>query len=240
MHDTLPDPFSGLPRNHYRAILADPPWHFKSWTTPRWNGGRQFQSPAKAPPYPTMNMEDIEALPVAALAADDCALFLWGIWVNLPDALRVIERWGFEYKTCAFCWTKADVTQIRLFDESERGQLGLGYWVRQNSEFCLLATRGKPKRLHADVRQAIVERGRQDSRKPECRHERIERLVDGPYIELFARQRRPRWTAWGNEVPAYDPELDSLESYNAAVRAIGEQVKAGAPVPEFFLSEKPE
>lgn len=196
-------PFGDLPRGHYGAIYADPPWHFRSWTTPRWNGGRQFQSPAKAPPYDAMNMDEIEALSVGELAAPDCALFCWGIWVNLPDVLRVVECWGFTYKTCAFCWTKANVSQITLFDETDSGQLGLGYWVRQNSEFCLLATRGAPKRLNADVRQGIIEPRREHSRKPTCAYERIERLVAGPYLELFARTKRPGWDAWGNETDKF-------------------------------------
>ena len=80
------------------------------------------------------------------------------------------------------------------------GQVGLGYWTRANSEVCLLATKGKPKRLNADVRQAILEPRREHSRKPDCTYQRIERLVAGPYLELFARTQRPGWTAWGNEV----------------------------------------
>lgn len=175
--------------------------------TPRWNGGQHFQLPAKAPSYDAMDIDEIEALPVGDLAAPDCALFCWGIWVNLPDVLRVIERWGFVYKTCAFNWLKADVRQFRLFDEVvESGQLGLGYWVRQNSEFCLLATRGAPKRRNADVRQGIIEPRREHSRKPDCVSARIERLVAGPYLELFARTTRSGWDCWGNEVGKFAGE----------------------------------
>ena len=150
-----------------------------------------------------MDIDEIAALPVAEAAAEDCVLFCWGIWVMLPQALRIIEAWGFEYKTCAFNWVKADLTQIDLFRDSEEGQLGLGYWVRQNSEFCLLATRGSPKRNAANVRQGLIERRREHSRKPDCVHDRIERLVAGPYLELFARQSRPGWTSWGNETTKF-------------------------------------
>lgn len=198
-------PFGDLPRGQYGAIYADPPWHFQSWTTPRWNGGRQFQSPAKAPPYDALNLDEIEALPVGDLAAPDCALFAWGIWVMLPQILRVIEAWGFNYKTCAFNWIKADLSQMDMLAESESGQLGLGYWVRQNSEFCLLATRGAPTRLHRNVRQGIIEPRREHSRKPDCVPGRIERLVAGPYVELFARTARPGWDCWGNEVGKFAP-----------------------------------
>jgi N6-adenosine-specific RNA methylase IME4 len=79
----------------------------------------------------------------------------------------------------------------------------LGYWTRSNSEVCLLATKGKPKRNAADIRQAIIEPRREHSRKPDGIHNRIERLVDGPYLELFARQTRPGWTVWGNQTDKF-------------------------------------
>ena len=81
--------------------------------------------------------------------------------------------------------------------------MGMGYWTRANTEPCLLATRGKPKRLNADVRQAIITPRRQHSRKPDGVYGRIERLVAGPYLELFARTRRFGWDAWGNEVDKF-------------------------------------
>jgi N6-adenosine-specific RNA methylase IME4 len=68
---------------------------------------------------------------------------MWIVWPTMPDALRLIESWGFSYKTCAFCWLKAD--QYRLFATKRTPCMGLGYWTRANSEVCLLATRGKPK-----------------------------------------------------------------------------------------------
>jgi N6-adenosine-specific RNA methylase IME4 len=80
----------------------------------------------------------------------------------------------------------------------------MGYWTRANSEPCLLATRGKPKRVNADVRQGIVEPRREHSRKPDCVPGRIERLVDGPYLELFARTQRQGWTVWGNQTDKFE------------------------------------
>lgn len=146
-----------------------------------------------------MAMDDIWALPVESVAADDCVLFIWVTWPMLLDCLKTIERWGFCYKTCAFSWVKARANQIEMFQDFVDPWMGLGYWTRSNSEVCLLATRGKPKRQHADVRQAIIEPRREHSRKPACVHERIERLVPGPYLELFARAPRLGWTVWGNE-----------------------------------------
>ena len=99
---------------------------------------------------------------------------------------------------------KADVRQIDMFKDEGDVQMGLGYWTRANTEPCLLATRGKPKRLNADVRQGIIEPRREHSRKPDGIHERIERLVAGPYVELFARQSgRPGWDYWGNETDKF-------------------------------------
>jgi N6-adenosine-specific RNA methylase IME4 len=182
-----------LPRNHFGAIYADPPWQWMPWSA-KGLGDR-----ATSNHYTTAPIDEIAALPVGDLATDDCALFLWVAWPQLVDAVNLIARWGFEYKTCAFSWIKAHAGQIELFRDDFDVQVGLGFWTRANSEVCLLATRGKPKRLNADVRQAIIEPRREHSRKPSCVYERIERLVAGPYLELFARNTRPGWTSVGNE-----------------------------------------
>jgi N6-adenosine-specific RNA methylase IME4 len=97
---------------------------------------------------------------------------------------------------------KAD--QYRLFALEEDVRMGLGYWTRSNSEVCLLATRGKPKRVDNSVRQGVIEPIRQHSRKPDCVPGRIERLVEGPYLELFARTQRPGWTVWGNQTDKFE------------------------------------
>jgi len=188
--------FDDLPRNHFGAILADPPWHFETWSE---NGEGRSASQH----YDTMPIHKICALPVNDLMKDDCALFLWVTWPMLIKGLAVISAWGFVYKTCAICWVKADVTQIDMFNDDYPVEIGAGYWTRSNSEVCLLATQGKPKRINADVRQAIIAPRREHSRKPDGVHERIERLVNGPYLELFARQRRKGWTVWGNEIEKF-------------------------------------
>lgn len=201
-----PPPFEALPTRHFGAILADPPWAFKTW----WSGRstklpspkKKFSYPSRAttPAYEVMQEAELNALPVGELAADDCVLFLWSTWPTLEWSLRTIAAWGFSYRTCGFCWMKAHARQIELFEDSIEAHFTLGYWTRSNSEFVLLATRGHPKRLNADVRQGIIEPRREHSRKPDCQYERIERLVAGPYLELFARAApRPGWRAWGNE-----------------------------------------
>jgi N6-adenosine-specific RNA methylase IME4 len=203
--------FAGLPTRHFGAILADPPWVFNSL----W-GGRpkkingNYPSRAIERHYDLMEDDEIAALPVGQLAAGNCVLFMWACWPTLQRSLAVIKAWGFTYKTCAFCWMKAD--QYRLFALEEDVRMGLGYWTRANTEPCLLATRGKPKRVAADVRQGVIEPIREHSRKPDCVHARIERLVPGPYLELFGRSERPGWTVRGNEVGKFKPEIKPAKS----------------------------
>ena len=180
-----------FPTGKYGCIYADPPWDFKTWS-----GKPNARGPQNH--YNTMEIPTIAELPVAQFAAENCVLFMWICWPTLLAAEKIFQSWGFDYKTCAFCWVKAK--PLPLFPDDMRDQMGLGYWTRANSEVCLLATRGKPKRKHADVRQAILEPRREHSRKPDCVYDRIERLVDGPYLELFARQTRPGWDSWGLEV----------------------------------------
>lgn len=192
-------------QNHYGVILADPPWRFRTFNEkgrkrcPDW---KKFKD-ATAHHYETMSLEDIKKMPISDIASEDCVLLMWFSWPMLREALEVIEAWGFEYKTCAFSWMKANANQYDMFGEQPKTEIGLGYWTRSNNESCLLATRGKPKRLNSDVRQGIIEPRRQHSRKPDCIHGRVQRLVAGPYIELFARQKVNGWDTWGNQVQKF-------------------------------------
>lgn len=172
----------------YAIILADPPWSFRVWS--KAGNGR---SPISH--YPTMTPADIAALPIDSISARDCTLFLWATWPTMPDAFAVIKAWGFEYKTAAFVWIKQRRSGWGL-------HMGLGYWTRANTEVCLLATKGSPKRINAAVRQTVLAPVREHSRKPDEVHEKIVDLMgDLPRIELFARKRPASgWDAWGNEV----------------------------------------
>jgi N6-adenosine-specific RNA methylase IME4 len=204
-----------LPQNHFGAILADPPWRYEVWSE-----GSQKSRLASAH-YDVLTTKQIAELPVAQLAADDCVLFIWITWPQLLDSIKIIEAWGFKYKTCAFAWIKAHANQVEMFRDDLDGQLGMGYWTRANSEVCLLATKGKPKRLSASVRQAIIAPRKEHSRKPDGIHERIERLVAGPYLELFARQEREGWTVWGNQTDKFKPIVTSptIESSTTSIAA---------------------
>jgi N6-adenosine-specific RNA methylase IME4 len=118
---------------------------------------------------------------------------MWVCDPMLDQALQVIDAWGFKYKTVGFTWAKTNKNKLGFFT-------GLGYWTRGNPEMCLLATKGRPSRKSKSVKQLVVSERRRHSEKP-LLHESIEQLVDGPYIELFARKKtRPGWDYWGNEV----------------------------------------
>ena len=192
-------PFGDLEVGKYGAILADPPWKFETW------GSQENAATFVERHYRTMTSQEISDLPVEKLAAKDSVLFLWVTWPTLQQAMALIGHWGFAFKTCAFSWMKGD--PYRLFADDVTPTMGSGYWTRSNTEPCLLATRGKPKRLNADVRQGIIAPRREHSRKPDGIHERIERLVAGPYVELFAREStRPGWDFWGNQTDKFNRE----------------------------------
>jgi N6-adenosine-specific RNA methylase IME4 len=180
-------------RRKYGVIYADPPWSFRNWSAK--GTGRNAISH-----YDCLDFRALTALPIADLAADDCALFVWATDPLLPRAIELIQAWGFEYKTVAFYWVKLNSAAKRDTDYFT----GLGYWTRANPEQCLLATRGKPPRQAKDVKRLVVEKRREHSRKPDCVRERIERLVHGPYLELFARETKRGWDCWGNQVALFD------------------------------------
>lgn len=168
----------------YGAILLDPPWGFDSYS-------RKGIVPARGEqPYQTMKLEQIAALPVRNYAAKDCAIFLWKN-ASLPRAAAFLaDAWGARIVTDdVFVWVKP--------------RIGMGYWSRKRSETVCLMTIGKPRRLSGGVDQVIVAPRREHSRKPDEIYNRIEQLVGGPYLEMFARQQWSGWDAWGNEVGKY-------------------------------------
>lgn len=174
----------------FDVIYADPPWHYNSRRASAgiFGGGAGFH-------YPTMNDDEICALPVAEISATNAVLFLWVTFPHLQTGLRVIDAWGFTYKTCAFTWVKLNPTCKGVF-------FGVGYYTKSNAEICLLATRGKILTPAVnDISQVIVAPRREHSRKPDEAWRRIQRLYpDQSRIELFARETREKWACWGNEL----------------------------------------
>ena len=172
-----------FPNKKYKVIYADPPWSFKNYS-------KKGEDRNVNKHYGAMSLEDIKNLPVKTIADDNCVLLMWTTGPMLEKSFGVINEWGFTYKTLGFTWAKENMKSDGFF-------MGNGYWTRSNAELCLLATTGKPKRVNADVRQLLVEPRREHSRKPDVMYERIERLLDGPYIELFARTQYKDWDCWG-------------------------------------------
>ncbi len=173
-----------LPEGRFGAVLADPPWAFRTFS-------KTDVAPARGEqPYPVMSLNDIKALPVADVAAPNSLLFMWTVSHLQQPAFEVAAAWGFKPVSIAFVWDK--------------GRMGMGYWTRQEVEICHLFKRGKPRRLGKGVRSVIRAPRREHSRKPDEQYDRIQRLVDGPYLELFARQAWPGWSAWGNQVGKYE------------------------------------
>ena len=175
-----------LPDKKYQIIYADPPWSYRDKAS-SGNRGASFK-------YDVQDHKWICNLPVENISDDNCVLFLWTTMPQLPNVFEVIKEWGFDYKTCAFTWVKRNKLQPSWF-------LGMGNWTRANSELCLLATKGKPKRVSAAVHSVVDTPIEKHSKKPDVVKDRIVQLCgDLPRIELFARQKTLGWDSWGNEV----------------------------------------
>jgi N6-adenosine-specific RNA methylase IME4 len=201
-----------LPTGRFGAILADPPWTFQTYSEK--GKGRSAEAH-----YDVMTVPDICEMPVASWAAPDCVLFLWITDPSLARGFEVIRAWGFTYKTVGFYWVKTRDPVDLLVPVPPRFFTGLGHWTRANPEMCLLATRGHPHRLNAAVKKLIVSPRREHSRKPDEVCHRIEQLVAGPYLELFASSNVPHragWTRWSGKDRAPERRWPS-NSYPGAV-----------------------
>jgi N6-adenosine-specific RNA methylase IME4 len=185
------------PLKRYGVIYADPPWNFKNFSEK--GTGRNAVAH-----YQCMDFPQIAAMEPQRYATKDCVLFLWATDPMLPKALELIEAWGFTYKTVGFYWAKTNKRADLEALSPDDFFTGLGYWSRANVEQCLLATRGSPPRMAKDVKRLVISPRREHSRKPDEIYKRIERLAQGPYLELFARQSRPKWDRWGDQDRLFD------------------------------------
>jgi N6-adenosine-specific RNA methylase IME4 len=176
----------------YRTIVADPPWEYPegfALGTGHLERGERGGVEIRPLPYPSMTVRDICALPVRALAARECRLFLWTTNRYLRSAFTVMRCWGFTYKQ-TLVWHKTT--------------MNLPAHVAPNSaEFVLVGVRGKPARL-VTLPSAVIATTRggtepQHSVKPECWIDHFERVSPGPYLELFARRQRFGWDTWGDQ-----------------------------------------
>jgi N6-adenosine-specific RNA methylase IME4 len=170
-------PPAPLPENKYDVILADPPWRYEFSETQ----SREIENQ-----YPTMDLEDIKTL--KAPAADNSILLLWTTAPKLEEGIAVMNAWGFKYRSCA------------IWDKERKG---MGYWFRIQHELLLVGVKGEfhppdpENRFDSVIRSPRAEH----SRKPDCIYEMIESMFPhGTKIEMFARNNRPGWSSWGNEV----------------------------------------
>jgi N6-adenosine-specific RNA methylase IME4 len=182
----------------YKVIVADPPWRYSVFS-PKGEGRSATRH------YATMRLADIKAMPVEGLAATDCHLFLWSTGPNLAQSFEVIEAWGFQYSSLAFTWAKLNPkAPVDGGWHYASFHVGMGHTTRKNAEFCLLGRRGSPKRLSKAVRELIISPRREHSRKPDESYARIEAYAAGPYVDLFARERRPGWDSWGDQTDRFE------------------------------------
>ncbi|MBS0494293.1 MAG: S-adenosylmethionine-binding protein [Proteobacteria bacterium] len=198
----------------YGLIYADVPW--------------DHLGPLGAP-YPTMTDEEIGAMPVEGMAEDDAVLFFWATASTLPNALEIIKKWGFTYKTHAV-WTK--------------GESGMGGYFRTNHEVLMLATRGKPPRVvdGTQPQSSFYEDRREHSRKPEKAYEMIQAMYPGlTKLEMFCRGKpRAGWDGWGNqcegsiEMPPSAPTLapTPVAANETAFKDAGDELLAAMGIAE--------
>jgi N6-adenosine-specific RNA methylase IME4 len=178
----------------FRCIVADPPWKYGAWgsasdsLTARKKFPNGQWSKNFGLEYKTMTVNEIKALPVASLAADDCDIYLWTTQKYLPDSFGVLDSWGFRYcQTLVWCKTPRGTGQGGLYCPT--------------TEFLILGRKGKmPVKKRVETTWWNVKRTMRHSEKPEFFQEIIEAQSNGPRLELFARRKRPGWYSWGNEV----------------------------------------
>lgn len=200
----------------FGTILADPPWQFANRT------GKMAPEHKRLKRYSTMTLQEIKELPVPMFAADKSHLYLWVPNALLKEGLETMAAWGFEYKS-NLVWYK-----IRK-DGGPDGR-GVGFYFRNVTELILFGIRGKKNRTLAPGRRQVnivSTRKREHSRKPDEIYPLIESCSRGPYLELFARERQPGWTVWGNEAPEVENQFNGkthAKAYAMPKRPRGEQV----------------
>jgi Transcriptional activator, adenine-specific DNA methyltransferase len=205
--DTALDLLNRTNGRAFQTVLADPPWRFTNRT------GKVAPEHHRLSRYGTMTTDEICALPVKLLTVEPAHLYLWVPNALLPDGLRVMQSWGFEYKS-NIIWHK-----IRK-DGGSDGR-GVGFYFRNVTEILLFGTRGKNARTLAPGRSQvnmIQTRKREHSRKPDEQYRLIEDCSPGPFLEMFARGTRPGWTYWGNQADEdYKPTWKTY-AYNSSAQ----------------------
>jgi N6-adenosine-specific RNA methylase IME4 len=192
-------------KTRFGTVLADPPWQFQNRT------GKLAPEHKRLQRYPTMTLRDICDLPVQAVVADTAHLYLWVPNALLPEGLKVMEMWGFAYKS-NLIWYK-----VRKDGGPDRR--GVGFYFRNVTEVLLFGVRGKGARtlpMGRTQENILVSQKREHSRKPDEQYAVIEGCSPGPRLEMFARGPRVGWTVWGNQADDYAPTWDTYANHSQA------------------------
>lgn len=175
-----------VPEGLYKTIVIDPPWPY----------GREYDADTSrvANPYPEMSIMEIMDYPIHAHR--DCILWLWTTCDFMDAAFDILAGWGFEARTI-LTWDKV--------------KMGMGYWLRIQTEHCILATKGNVEWFAKDFRNIITEPRRQHSRKPDSFYLQVEKYcklgVENKGLDIFAREKRnDKWDVKGNEVSKFELE----------------------------------
>lgn len=224
----FPDLPTALGGRRFNTLLADPPWQFQNRT------GKMAPEHRRLSRYATLDLPAIQALPVAAAAADTAHLYLWCPNALLPEGLAVMAAWGFRYK--------ANVVWHKVRKDGGSDGRGVGFYFRNVTELLLFGVRGRNARTLQPGRtqvNLIATRKREHSRKPDEQYALIESCSPGPYLELFARGARPGWVGWGDQAEVYAPSWPTYAHNSAASRPTSLSGVPPASAPTLFpLSEE--
>lgn len=200
----------------FKTILADPPWQFLNRT------GKIAPEHRRLSRYATLSHAEICAIPLLEAVADTAHLYMWVPNALLPDGLEVMKAWGFHYK--------ANIVWHKLRKDGGSDGRGVGFYFRNVTELLLFGVRGKNARTLQPGRTQvnyIGTRKREHSRKPDEQYPLIESCSPGPYLELFARGTRPKWSSWGNQADdLYEPSWKTYAHNSSSDRR--QQIGTGA------------
>ena len=162
-----------VPTGPFHVISIDPPWPYGT--------GYDANGRRAANPYPEMSLEQIRALELPA--AEDCVLWLWTTHQFMRHSFDLLDAWGFKDKAI-LTWVK--------------DRMGLGSWLRSQSEFCIMAVKGRPPVQLTNQTTVINGPLREHSRKPDEFYALVDQLCVGAKLDYFSRQPREGWQQVGN------------------------------------------
>jgi len=203
-----------LKHDRFGTILADPPWLFDNRT------GKMAPEHKRLFRYRTMTNEDIIALPVGELVLPQSHLYLWVPNALLALGLQVMQAWGFTYKT--------NLVWYKVRKDGGPDRRGVGFYFRNVTEVVLFGVKGSMRTLAPgrSMPNIMVSQKREHSRKPDEIYDVVEQCSPGPYLELFARRRRPGWVSWGDEVDGRTALAEGLPATQQMILIEGEAAYA--------------